>query len=141
MTIWFSLGSSCASASANRRRSYRATSAPRFAAMEMFFNLNGHEIVAGAHGQIAGMVVQSAHPDRQLRLLEADFADQLDPYVHEIGVNPLQGGILAAGTLDYIHMSISKAGTIVMPGTVSFNDLTAGVEIYTVVKLPLDPEA
>lgn len=87
-----------------------------FAAMEMFFNLNGHEISSAAHGQIAELILASANPDHSRRLSDDDFADQLDPFIHESSTT-LTGDSLvyalssAIESIGSINISMSKAGS------------------------------
>lgn len=52
-----------------------------FAAMDLFFRLNGFTISGSAHTHIADLILESAHPDHALRLLEEDFAEAIDQFV------------------------------------------------------------
>lgn len=83
-----------------------------FAAMEMFFNLNGYEISDGAHGHIADLILASAHPDRDIRLSEDDFADALEPYVVEHDGDFLSGGEMSLAGVHAISMRLGEAARV-----------------------------
>ncbi|WP_288413650.1 hypothetical protein [uncultured Sphingomonas sp.] len=65
------------------------------AAMEMFFNINGYAIAPTAQGDLADLILASAHPDKSIRLSDDDFADRLDIHVVERCSEILDGGFLA----------------------------------------------
>jgi len=78
-----------------------------FAAMEMFFNLNSYEISHAAVGQVAELIMRSAHPDHAQRIDDEEFAEGLDPYVVDFNDTITMGGLVSAGKMSQIALALS----------------------------------
>ncbi|MGT2516874.1 hypothetical protein ACVOMT_24195 (plasmid) [Sphingomonas panni] len=65
----FSSGLSFASASSESQGFIQGNKRTGLAAMEMFFNINGYAIAPTAQGDLADLILASAHPDKSILIV------------------------------------------------------------------------
>lgn len=79
-----------------------------FAAMEMFLNHNTFQISDTAVTQVAELILQTAHPNHELRLDEEGFAEKLDRYVVDLDNPMTTGGLVSRGKMNDIAVALGK---------------------------------
>lgn len=102
-----------------------------FAGMALFFANNGYQIAGTTPGDVADMILATAHPDRALRMSEEEFAEQLDPFIVEVDEFSITVGGITMGQI------VALGGK---PASLSVGPVTWGGGVATDILGGLKPD-